>query len=151
MAKDNEFDFNTNWYELWMKQSKNFFETANENLKDMFEKSKYVNPEDHLKQINQWLEMLKNQWQFIQFTEEQKRYQSQWMEMCSDASDLMLKQWIKRAQEDNPVKNIRELYELWLNCCHEIYQKLLQSKAYQEPYGEFMNAAMKFWKLSMPK
>lgn len=152
--KQAHFDFNTNWYDLWMKQSKDFFTSADDNLKDMFSKGTYANPQDHLEQINEWLEKLKHQWEFTQLTEEQKVYQTYWKtmsKMCSDASDMMVEQWIKRSQEKNPIKTVHELYELWLNCCHEIYQKSVKSKAYQDAYGEFMNAAFKFWKSAMPK
>lgn len=154
MSKGEKFDFNIGWYELWMKQSKEFFETADKNLKDMFSKGTPVNPEEHMKQIRQWLDSLKNQWEFIQLSDDQKAMQTYWKnmtKMCLDASDKMLEEWIKRSREKDPVKSVRELYEIWLNCCHEVYQKSLQSKTYQDAYGEFMNAAFKFWKAGMPK
>lgn len=153
-TKHSGFDANTNWYEMWMKQSKDFYSSADSNLKDMFSKGAFEKPEDHLKQINKWIETLKSQWEFSQLTSEQKMYQTyvkMMGKMCSDASDMMVEQWIKRSHEENPVKSIRELYELWLNCCHEVYQKSLQSKAYQDVYGELMNGAFKFWKETMPK
>lgn len=152
--KNKKFDFNTNWYDLWMKQSKEFFESANQNLQGMFAQGNYANPEDHLKQINDWLNSLKSQWQFMQLNEQQKAYENYWKfmaKMCSDASDRMLNQWIKRSQEQRPVKDIRELYELWLNCCNEVYEKAMQSKSYQEAYSEFMKAALKFWKSTIPQ
>lgn len=152
-AKKANFDSN-NWYELWMKQSKEFFETADKNLKDLFNKGAFVNPEDHLKQIQEWMDTLKNQWQFNQLNDQQKAFENYWktmMKMCNDASDMMLQEWIRRSRDQHPVKSIHELYELWLNCCHEIYQKSTHSKTYQETYGEFMNAAMKYWKSTMPK
>jgi hypothetical protein len=146
MSKENKFGFDTNWYEMWMKQSKDFFSTAQENW--------FKNPQDHLKQIEQWMDTLKNQWEYSQLTKEQKAYQEYWImmtKMCNEASDLMLKEWIKRSHDNNPIKSIRELYELWLECCHEVYQKSLQSKTYQDAYAEFMNAAAKFWKSAIPK
>lgn len=154
MDKGKKFDFNTNWYELWMKQSKEFFESANENLKGLFDTNASINPEDHLKQIRTWLDSLKSQWQFIQLNEQQKTYENYWKtmsQMCSDASDRMVEQWIKRSQEQKPVKDIRELYELWLNCCNEVYEKAMHSKSYQESYSEFMKAALKFWKSTIPQ
>lgn len=146
MNKENKFSFDTNWYELWMKQSKEFFSTAQE--------SWFKNPQEHLRQIEQWMDTLKNQWEHSQLTKEQKAYQEYWnmmTKMCTEASDMMLKEWVKRAHDDNSIKTIRELYELWLECCHTVYQKSLQSKAYQEAYGEWMNAATKFWKETLPK
>jgi hypothetical protein len=152
--EENTFDFNANWYELWMKQSKEFFDSADKNLKGMFTQGSQVNPEEHMKQINLWMETLKNQWQFTQLNEQQKAYENYWRmlsKMCTDASDMMLQQWTQRSKENNPIKNIRELYELWLACCNEIYTKAMHSKSYQEAYGEFMNAAIHFWKSALPK
>lgn len=153
MSKDSQFNY-TNWYQLWMDQSKEFFETANKNLAGFFGKGAAFNPEEHLQQINEWLESMKKQWAFTRLSEEQKNYQNYWnimTKMCNDASDLMVEQWIKRSREKHPVQNIRELYELWLNCCHEIFQRTMQTDAYQEAYGQFMNAAFKIWKSTMPK
>lgn len=154
MDKDKRFDFNTNWYEIWMKQSKEFFESAEKNLKDVFERSGVSNPEDQFKKMQDWQGMLKKQWQFLQLDEQQKAFENYWkamMKMSMEASDMMVEQWKKRMNTDHPVKDVRELYDLWLNCCHEIYQKGIQSKSYQEAYGEFMNAAIKFWKSALPK
>lgn len=145
MSTENKYQFDTNWYELWMKQSKEFFESA--------QKSWFTNPQDHLKQIQSWLDTFKKQWEFAQLTEEQKKYQEYWKmmaNMCTEASEMMTKEWIKRSHEENPVKDIRELYELWVDCCQNVYQKSLQSNAYQDTYNEFMNAAIKFWKSAMP-
>src|SRR3990167_4338553 len=142
------FDTQTDWYALWMKQSKIFFDTANEKLHDLFSQEKLNHPEDHLKQIRLWLETLKNQWEMAKSHEQQKNVQAYWnmmMKMYQEASDLLLKQWIKRSQDENPIKSVRELYELWLNCCHETYQKSIRSKAFQDVYGEFFNAAVKYW------
>lgn len=154
MDKEKTFDFSTNWYEVWMKQSKQFFETADKNLKGMFEKGSSVNPEDHLKQIQQWLDNLKAQWQFTQLTEQQRKYENYWkmmIHMCNEASELMLQEWIKRAHEPNPVKNIHDLYELWLNCCQKVYEKSMHTPHHQDFYGDYMNAVIQFWKSSIPK
>jgi len=154
MGKETKFDFNTNWYELWTQQSKEFFESAEKNLKGLFTQEAKINPEEHIEQINKWLETLKKHWQFTALNEQQKIHENYWKimaKMCSDASDMMVKQWIQRGKENHPIENIRELYELWLNCCNEIYTKAMHSKSYQEAYGEFMNAAMHFWKSAQPK
>lgn len=154
MDKEKKFDFNTNWYELWMKQSKEFFDSAEKNLKDVFDKTNSTSSEDQFKKMADWQDMLKKQWQFNHLDEHQKAFENYWkamIKMSFDASDMMMEQWKKRMDTDNPVKNVRELYDLWLNCCHEIYQKGMQSKSYQDAYGEFMNAAIKFWKSAMPK
>lgn len=154
MDKNEKFNFNANWYDLWMKQSKEFFTTADKTLKDMFGTASFANPEDHLEKIRQWQEMLKHQWQFMPLDEQQKAYENYWKmmaKMCMDACDKMVEQWIKRTHENKPIKNINELYELWLNCCNDIYVQAMKTKHFQDAYGEFMNAALKYWKSSMPK
>lgn len=154
MKKSHESRFNTNWYELWMQQSKDFFELSEKYLKEIQDQKGFINPEENLKQINKWLETLKEQWQFTELTEEQRVYQmyfSMMAKMYNDATELLLEEWIKRSRADNPIKNFRELYELWLHCCHEIYQKTINSKAYQDAYGKFMNAAISFWQSTLPK
>lgn len=149
-----KFDFNTDWYDLWMKQSKGFFESAEQNLKGMFTTDAYNHPQDHMQQINEWMEKLKKQWQFTPLDEKQNAYINYWKvmtKMCTDASEMMVNQWMQRSKENNPVKNIRELYEMWLNCCNQVYGNAMHSKSYQETYGEFMNAAINFWKSALPK
>lgn len=154
MKKDDKFDNSGNWYELWMQQSKEFFSTADDNLKNLFGQHNYVNPEEHMQQIQAWLDTLKNQWQFLQLSEQQRIYENYWKnmtKMSNEAIDMMLHEWIKRTKENNPVKNTRELYELWLECCNNIYHKAIHSKSYQETYGELMNAALKYWKSAIPR
>lgn len=155
VAKDEtKFDFNNNWYDLWMKQSKEFFETAEKNLKGIFDQKNFANPEEHLTEIRHWLDMMKSQWQFVQLNEQQKAFEKYWQtmsKMCTDAYDLMIEKWVARTRANNPVKDVHELYELWLNCCQEVYQKSMHSQTYQDAYGEYMNAALKYWKSVMPK
>lgn len=155
MSKENEkFEFNTNWYDLWMKQSKEFFDSAEKNLQGMFKPGVQVNPQEHMEQINSWINSLKHQWQFTKLNDQQKAYENYWnvmTKMCTDASDMMMKQWMQRSKDNNPVRSVRDLYELWLNCCNEVYRSAMHSKSYQEAYGEFMNAAIHFWKSSLPK
>lgn len=147
-------DFYAQWYKLWMEQSNIFLASANKNLKDLFDQSTTVNPEEHLKQIHAWLESLKQQWNVDKLAQEQNAYANYWQQMSAmykEASDKIIEEWTKRFKSGEPIKNVNELYELWLKCCHEIYQKSLHNKAFQETYGEFMNAAMKYWKSTMPK
>lgn len=149
MNKEDRSHFDANWYDLWMKQNKAFFESAEKNLKEMFESNEFAHPEEHLKQINAWLDTLKHQWDFSQLTKEQKVYQEYWKNMaalCTEASEKMVQEWMKRGSEHHPIKNINELYELWLHCCQNAFQQSLQKKAYQEAYSDFMNSALKIWK-----
>lgn len=153
MVKEDISDMYSNLYRVWMKQSEQFYESANQNLKFMFDQKSF-NPEDNLKAVNKWLEILKQQWQFAQLTEEQKPFANYWAlmsKMCNEATDKMLHEWIKRSRSQNPITSIHDLYELWLDCCHEIYKKSLDSKAYQDAYSDFVNAAFKFWESYVPK
>lgn len=154
MAENNGGEMYTQWYKVWTEQSKEFFESADKNLKNLFGQPAAVDPSQHLNQINDWMNSLKQQWEFSRLTQEQQAYAEYWkkmLEMSKEASDQMLAEWIKRSKEGKPVQDVHELYELWLKSCHDIYQKSMQTKSYQEAYGEFMNAAMKFWKTSIPK
>lgn len=140
---------NVNWYETWMKQSKIFFELANQNLSELLKQNAKATPEAYAKLANQWLENLRKQWDLSQAADERSADASYWKAMnkiYQEASDLLFAQWMKRYEDKNPVMNVQELYEMWLRCCQEIHERSLQSKSYQNAYGEFMNSAFKFWK-----
>jgi hypothetical protein len=133
------------WYELWMNQNKEFFNTTQKNLQGLFGADKVINPEEHLNQINQWLEQLKKQYQMVNV---QQKYQTYWQlmsEIYIQACDLMLKEWMNRTKENNPIKDTHDLYELWLNCCHEEYKKAMHTDEFQKVFVDSMNATFKFW------
>lgn len=138
----------TNWQDLWSKQGQAFYESATSQLNALFENNKTVNPEQHTEQLTAWLNTLKSQWEKSAQQSNDKIFQNYWLLMakiCSEASDNMLREWTKRAKENDPIHNVRELYDLWLNCCNEKYQSAIQSKDFQDAYAEFMNAALKSW------
>ena len=137
-------------YELWMQQSRDFFVTANESLKGLFANNRVVDPEEHFLHIQEWLENMKQQWQMVQATQEQQEYWNSMIKICVEGADMMLLEWGRLVRDDKPVHSIQELYQLWLNCCHEVYQKSLQTKSFQDTYGEFMNKAFRFWKNAVP-
>jgi hypothetical protein len=154
MDKETPFETGINWYDFWVKQSREFHASAEKNLKDFFDKGSFTHPEDHLKQIDAWLETLKQHWDSAQLNTEQKVYGAYWQalnDMYKEASNMMRDQWLARARNNDPIKNVRELYELWLNCCHDVYQNAMKTKNFQDMYAEFMNASLKFWKSVMPK
>lgn len=148
----NEKDYSA-WLDFWSNQSKEFFASAEKNLQ-AFTGNPMFNPEENKKQIQDWLETLKTQWQNAQFTaqqEAQAAYFKSLNKMCIEASEVMVQTWMKRSKDNDPIKNIRELYELWLNCCHDIYQRSLRTKSYQNAYIDFMNETFKFWQAYNPK
>lgn len=142
-----------NWYEQWMQQSQAFLTSAEKNLRDVFGNNT-SDPLKYMTQIQQWMESMKQQWEFAQLTDEQKAQQVYWKMMTGiyqEAMEMMFKQWVKRTEEKDPVKSIRELYEIWLDCCHEVYQKSLKSQAYQTAFADMMNASFKLWQQALQK
>ena len=148
--KENDNVFNADWYQMWMEQSKEFYTSAEKNLKDLFNQKSTPDPQDHIKQIQAWLDALKSQWNVMNMSSEHQSNEKYWKAMAAlsaEASELMMKKWIQRTQEGKPIHDVRELYELWLTCCQEVYAKAIRTPNYQEMYGEFMNAVMNFWKV----
>lgn len=154
MNKHTHFDKPNDWYEMWMQQSKNFFESADEHLKSLFSQDAFADPEAHLKQVHAWLESLKARWQQTQQAEANEQFKPYWQmvtKMYQDSADLMLKEWLQRTRSSQPITNMHDLYELWLNSCHQVYQQTQQSQRYQEMYGDMMNAALQFWQQATNK
>lgn len=143
------FDFNQNWYEIWMNQSKAFLASAEANLSQLFNGKSPVDPLEHMQQIQAWLSALQSQWNVMNVGKTPDNFHSYWQQMgalSQQATDEMMKEWVKRTKSNQPITNIQELYQLWLDCCHEVYAKAIRSADYQKMYGEFMNAALKLWK-----
>lgn len=141
------------WVEVWMKQSQIFNDIANQQLKHFFEQGHYLHPEKHMEVINHWLDELKKQWHFSPFgnhLDSYEKYHKLMLEMMSKSSQLLLQRWMAIAKTDQPVSNIRDLYELWLSCCHDVYSEEMHTKAYQDVYSEWMNNVVRFWKSMMP-
>lgn len=154
MSKEEKVEFDTQAYDLWMKKSKEFFASAEKNFKEMLDQDQF-HAEKHLKTIQEWLDTMKVQWDSSQLPKDQTIYHHYWQmmaNMCHDAAKYMIQEWTKRVDEHHPIKDIHELSELWLSCCHHAYQDALQTKTYQEAY-DFMHAATNFWKsvMIMPK
>ncbi|EKD71979.1 MAG: hypothetical protein ACD_46C00041G0003 [uncultured bacterium] len=150
--KSNTADIN--FYEIWMNLSKQFYQSANENLQHIFSQEKKFEPENHIEMIQQWLNSIRDQWLNHSFGNNENQYQKHWQFMIkiyNESADLFLRQWIKQTQDQKPITNIQDLYELWLSSCNEIYRKSLHTAAYQEIYGEMMNAALKFWNIAPSK
>lgn len=152
MEKNENLNDYQAWYDLWLKQSNVFFELTQEKLKGLFATGPLVDPKQHIEQLQQWLDALKNQWKQNIPAENESEQQQYWQMMgklCNDATDSVLDALNKHTRERGPVKNATELYQLWLNCCQEVYQKAVVSPAYQNAYGEWLQTALKFWKTGM--
>lgn len=151
---EDETKFNTDWYDLWMQQSKQFFTATEQNLNDILSKQHNFDPNQNMKQVQAWLDLLKQNWQAGAMFGQQKAFESYYnmmMKMYNESASMMMEQWKQRYQEQNPIKDTRELYELWLDCCNEVYQKNMKSNVYQQNFAEVINAMVKFWKSMLPK
>lgn len=145
---------NLDWQKLWMDQSRIFIETANKNFSNLFNNQSQLNPGQHFTQMQEWAEMMNRQWQDACqncTSSDQVKYWEAVANTSRQACDLMLKQWQKNMKNDEPIKSAKELYELWLNACHEIHMQNIQSNAYQIMYGDMLNQAMQFWKTTFTK
>ena len=145
---------NLNWQKLWLDQSKIFMETANNSFQDLFKNQAQINPQQHLHQMQEWAELMNKQWQNVCdncTNADQEKYWQAVAQTSRQACELMLEQWQKHANGDESIKSAKELYEMWLNACHEIHMKNIQSNAYQIMYGDMLNQAMQFWKTTLTK
>lgn len=152
-TKKAKMDDNFDWYASWLKHNQQFLVITEQNLKELFDQNSFVNPENHRQQIDAWFNALKEYWQFIPHHVQEKIDENYWkiiLKIYYEATSQLIELWIKRFQERQPIKNINELYELWLDCCQEVYSKTIKSKTYQNIYGEWMNTALKYWRRTMP-
>lgn len=46
------------------------------------------------------------------------------------------------ASEKQTIDSVRELYDLWMDCCGAVYERRASSEEYSRLYGELVNAAM---------
>lgn len=150
MNKDKDKKSMPDWYELWIQQSKVFFDSTQDQLQDLFKKGAMQQPEKYLEQMNEWLQTVKSKWKQMQDTQEEKQFQTYWnmmYKMYNESAALLGKKWLERSKEGNPITNMQALYELWLECCQETYR----NHYFQEAVSEMMNAAKKFWQVNSPK
>lgn len=153
MSRENKTGMDMEWLEIWMKQGNVFLESAQKNLKEIFGSETLGNPQDHWKQIEGWINNLNKQWQSNPMGDQQGIYQDYWKwvaKTCTDATNLMSQEWLKRSQDDHKIQSVRELYELWLECCQDAYRNSVQSNSFQKTYTDMMNATLKLWKSAMP-
>src|SRR5690348_7930452 len=93
------------WYDIWMQQSRHFFESASEHLKTLFTAEVIANPEAHLKQIQAWLESLTSRWQQTQKSHHDEQFQPYWQmiaKMYQESTDLMLNAWLQKNKSAEP-------------------------------------------------
>ncbi|HEY4366428.1 MAG TPA: poly(R)-hydroxyalkanoic acid synthase subunit PhaE [Steroidobacteraceae bacterium] len=61
----------------------------------------------------------------------------------ADALDLLRERLHEREQQQRPLTQYRELYDLWVECGEQVYAKVAHSAAYAKLQAELGNAAMR--------
>jgi polyhydroxyalkanoate synthase subunit PhaE len=59
-----------------------------------------------------------------------------------DTLERLSKKVIDRAEKGGEIKSLREIYDLWVDCCEEAYNDIVFTKEYQDAYGNLVNALM---------
>jgi poly[(R)-3-hydroxyalkanoate] polymerase subunit PhaE len=59
-----------------------------------------------------------------------------------DTLDRLSKKIIARAEKGEEIKSLREIYDLWIDCCEEAYNEFAFTEEYAEAYGRLINALM---------
>jgi class III poly(R)-hydroxyalkanoic acid synthase PhaE subunit len=59
-----------------------------------------------------------------------------------DTLERLSKKVIGRAEKGEEIKNLREIYDLWVDCCEEAYNDIVFTEVYQDAYGSLINALM---------
>jgi polyhydroxyalkanoate synthase subunit PhaE len=59
-----------------------------------------------------------------------------------DTLERLSKKVIGRAEKGGEIKSLREIYDLWVDCCEEAYNDIVFTKEYQDAYGHLINALM---------
>lgn len=61
----------------------------------------------------------------------------------ADALELVTERLREREEQQRPITQYRELYNLWVECGEQVYAKVAHSAAYGKLQAEFGNAAMR--------
>jgi class III poly(R)-hydroxyalkanoic acid synthase PhaE subunit len=59
-----------------------------------------------------------------------------------DTLERLSKKIIDRAEKGEEIKSLREIYDLWVDCCEEAYNDIVFTEEYQDAYGHVVNALM---------
>lgn len=59
-----------------------------------------------------------------------------------DTLERLSKKVIERAEKRQEIRTVRELYDLWVDCCEEAYNDIVFTEQYQDAYGHLINALM---------
>jgi class III poly(R)-hydroxyalkanoic acid synthase PhaE subunit len=59
-----------------------------------------------------------------------------------DTLERLSKKIIDRAEKGGEIKSLREIYDLWVDCCEEAYNDIVFTEEYQDAYGSLVNTLM---------
>ena len=142
------------WQKLWLEQSKIFMEITDKTLRDLGRGNAKFKPQDHMQQMQQWAELMNQQWQEMVKScsnADHVRYWEAVAETSKQACELMMQQWQDKVKADQPMQSAKDLYEMWLNACHQVQMQNMNSSNFQNLYGDMLNNAMQFWKSTLNK
>ncbi|RME33678.1 MAG: class III poly(R)-hydroxyalkanoic acid synthase subunit PhaE [Gammaproteobacteria bacterium] len=64
--------------------------------------------------------------------------------LAGETLDRLLQRLLEKAERDEAVTSLRELYDLWVDCAEEAYARFANSEEYSRLYGKVVNALMAF-------
>jgi class III poly(R)-hydroxyalkanoic acid synthase PhaE subunit len=70
------------------------------------------------------------------------QYQAGFGELGQKSLETFQKHLEAAAAESGPVNSVRQVYNLWVDACEEVYAEYAMSEAYAKRYGEMVNALM---------
>ena len=122
---------------------------------DTFDQEWQANLKQWLEQLKQLLDENQKKFQdslenkttpghdyFKNYQQEYQAYQSQLTQLQTQALDLLnlkLKEFYNNNQR---IETFDQVYEIWLDCCSTVHEKMIATKSYQQFYGHLINAFM---------
>lgn len=137
-------------HEVWLKQSKKFFEQSLP-LLDQYFSSPYADEEKALFALDQLIyyfkAQIKSQHSFFSFLPPLDlakqavfpKYFSLLADMTDEAVDLLHEKMRMKIKNKSAPQALRDFYELWLECGEEVYQKWLHKDRFLAAFGEIMD------------
>lgn len=155
MHKENDFYGSfVHGHEVWLKQSKQFFEKSLPLLDYYFARS-YVSEEEALFGLDEMIYYFKahinSEQSFFNFIPQISasnqqtfpKYFSLLSTMTDEAVNLLHEKMREKIKKQQAPQSLRDFYELWLECGETVYQKWLHTEAFLSVFGEMMNGMVR--------
>lgn len=78
----------------------------------------------------------------LEYEQAMSEYQSGFGKLGTRSMEAFRKRLEDRAQEGGPVNSIREVFNIWVDACEEVYADYAMSDEYARRYGRMVNALM---------